>query len=158
MTRRKSKTPARSAASKKKRGNRPDVNTASTQSLKRLNKIGPKTAEAIVNGRPYRSWDDLEKKVKGIGPLTISLLQKSARLVPLPTEQSTSSQRKAKPVPKSRNFHGVDAVTGEFIEPRGKDSNKKQKKKKRVPAVVLPVPVATSEDLKKMREKNEGGR
>lgn len=43
-----------------------DVNTATAEELDRIKGIGPKTAEKIIAGRPYRTLDDL-LRVKGIG-------------------------------------------------------------------------------------------
>jgi competence protein ComEA len=42
------------------------VNTATQEELEALPGIGPVIARRIIEGRPYRSADDLER-VKGIG-------------------------------------------------------------------------------------------
>jgi len=44
-----------------------DLNTASKKELQSIKGIGPVLAERIIDGRPYRTVDDL-LKVKGIGP------------------------------------------------------------------------------------------
>lgn len=44
-----------------------DLNTATTEALEALPGIGPKTAQAIIAGRPYNTVDQL-LDVKGIGP------------------------------------------------------------------------------------------
>jgi len=44
-----------------------NVNTASAGDLAELPGIGPKLAEAIIAGRPYKTVDDVVK-AKGIGP------------------------------------------------------------------------------------------
>ncbi len=52
-----------------------DMNTASAAELEKLPGIGPKTAAKIVAEReangPFASLQDVEKRVKGIGPKTI---------------------------------------------------------------------------------------
>ena len=45
---------------------RVDLNTASQQELEALPGIGPTIARRIIEGRPYRTVDDL-LRVKGIG-------------------------------------------------------------------------------------------
>jgi beta-lactamase superfamily II metal-dependent hydrolase len=45
---------------------RVDLNRATTAELERLPGIGPATARKIIEGRPYRSIDDL-RRVKGVG-------------------------------------------------------------------------------------------
>ncbi len=49
-----------------------EVNTADRAALDGIKEIGPKTAAAIVAERnksgPFKDWDDLVKRVKGIGP------------------------------------------------------------------------------------------
>ncbi|BDP40991.1 competence protein ComEA [Deinococcus aetherius] len=52
---------------------RVNLNSASTEQLEALPKIGPALAARIVAGRPYRSLADLDQ-VSGIGPSTLSAL------------------------------------------------------------------------------------
>lgn len=51
-----------------------NVNTASLAELETLPEVGPKTAQLIVDGRPYGQVDDL-LNVKGIGPATLEKLR-----------------------------------------------------------------------------------
>ena len=69
------KTP-RAATSKNKLapGQVLNVNTATAQELARIPGIGPVKAEAIVNGRPYASVEDL-KKVRGIKEGTLAKMR-----------------------------------------------------------------------------------
>jgi competence protein ComEA len=48
-------------------GHRINLNTATQTELEALPGIGPVIARRIIEGRPYRSVDDLER-VKEIGP------------------------------------------------------------------------------------------
>ncbi|WP_027459358.1 ComEA family DNA-binding protein [Deinococcus murrayi] len=50
-----------------------NLNTATTEQLEALPRIGPALAARIVEGRPYRSLADLDR-VKGIGPATLQAL------------------------------------------------------------------------------------
>lgn len=50
-----------------------NLNTASRAELESLPRVGPAMAKRIIQGRPYRSLDDLDK-VKGIGPKMLELL------------------------------------------------------------------------------------
>ncbi len=54
-----------------------NLNTATLEQIVALPSVGPKMAQRIVDGRPYRSISDLDK-VKGIGP---KLLEKLAPVV-----------------------------------------------------------------------------
>ena len=47
-------------------GRRININTATQAELEALPGVGPVIARRIIEGRPYRSVDDLER-VKGIG-------------------------------------------------------------------------------------------
>lgn len=51
-----------------------DINTATIEELQVVKGLGPKTAQKIVDGRPYQSMDDL-LKVKGIGPKTLEKIK-----------------------------------------------------------------------------------
>ena len=57
-----------------------NVNTATLEELDTLPGVGPKTAQLIVEGRPYATVDDL-LRVKGIGPATLG------KIKPLATAQ-----------------------------------------------------------------------
>lgn len=51
-----------------------DINSASQKELENLPAIGPVTAERIIEGRPYRSVNDLTR-VKGIGKKTLDKIK-----------------------------------------------------------------------------------
>ncbi len=51
-----------------------DLNTATAEALETLPGVGPKTAELIIEGRPYNTVEDLVR-VKGIGEKTLEKLR-----------------------------------------------------------------------------------
>lgn len=51
-----------------------DLNRAPAATLETLPGIGPGTARAIIEARPFAAVEDLEK-VKGIGPVTLEKLR-----------------------------------------------------------------------------------
>ncbi|MBT9132122.1 MAG: ComE operon protein 1 [Syntrophomonadaceae bacterium] len=52
-----------------------NINTASVEELQKLPFIGPKRAEKIATGRPYRTIEEITK-VHGIGPKTLEKIRK----------------------------------------------------------------------------------
>ncbi len=55
------------------------LNSASKEQLKEIKGVGDVLADAIIKGRPYKSWDDVSK-VKGIGDAKLKTLKKEASL------------------------------------------------------------------------------
>jgi competence ComEA-like helix-hairpin-helix protein len=51
-----------------------NLNTAPAEDLQELPDIGPKLADAIIAGRPYKTVDEVVK-VKGIGPKTLEKIR-----------------------------------------------------------------------------------
>ena len=51
-----------------------NVNTATSEQLQALPRVGPKLAEKIIAGRPYKGLEDLDK-VKGIGTKVLEALK-----------------------------------------------------------------------------------
>lgn len=51
-----------------------DVNTAEIEELSTLPGIGPSLAKAIIDGRPYGTFDDLDE-VKGLGPAKLAKIK-----------------------------------------------------------------------------------
>ncbi len=63
-----------------------DVNTAPAEVLVALPKLGPTLAGRIVEARrevPFRSFDDIDARVRNIGPATIAALRPHLRIGPV---------------------------------------------------------------------------
>jgi competence protein ComEA len=88
-----------------------DINTASEAQLRELKGIGPSTARAIVQDRsdhgPFKSTDDLSKRVKGLGPKSLTKLEGQGLTVsgtaalPKSGSQKSSESRSGKSSKKS---------------------------------------------------------
>lgn len=71
-----------------------DVNTAPPEVLHALPRLGPVLVRRIVAARedaPFRSLDDLDTRVRGIGPATIAALRPFLRVGPAIPSTSHSS-------------------------------------------------------------------
>lgn len=73
---------------KTKRQHGIDVNTASLSQLQRLPRVGPVLAQAIIDGRPYRSINDL-RRVRGVGQKT---LENMRSMLSVPGEDEDSNR------------------------------------------------------------------
>ncbi|MDR3638492.1 MAG: helix-hairpin-helix domain-containing protein [Isosphaeraceae bacterium] len=63
-----------------------DLNTAPREVLQALPRLGPVLVDRIVTAReeaPFRSLDDFDARVKGIGPATIAALRPYVRIEPI---------------------------------------------------------------------------
>jgi comEA protein len=59
-------------------GERVNLNTASAAQLEALPGVGPKFAARLIEGRPYMSFDDLDR-IKGVGPKMLEKLKNLVR-------------------------------------------------------------------------------
>jgi competence protein ComEA len=66
------RTPSRANALKPSNG-KVNINSATQDELEALPEIGPKTAQAIIAGRPYNNAADVDR-VEGIGPQTLEAI------------------------------------------------------------------------------------
>jgi len=75
-----------------------DANTATKEELDALKGVGPKIAQRIVDERqkngPYKSLDDLQERVKGVGPANVKKL--AAEGLTVGDSSTVSSTAKAK--------------------------------------------------------------
>jgi len=62
-------------------GLRLPLNRADEADLARLPGVGPLAARALVQARPFRSWDDVDA-VKGVGPARLRTLRQATELDP----------------------------------------------------------------------------
>src|ERR1051325_11958665 len=61
---------------------RVDINNAPRETIETLPGIGPKLAEQIIVGRPYKTIDELDR-VKGIGPKKLQQLRSRVFVMPM---------------------------------------------------------------------------
>jgi competence ComEA-like helix-hairpin-helix protein len=64
---------------------RVDINNAPRETIETLPGIGPKLAEQIIVGRPYKTIDELDR-VKGIGPKKLQQLRSRVFVTPMRPE------------------------------------------------------------------------
>jgi len=86
-------TPARSTSS---HSLRVDPNTAPEGVLEALPRIGPVMAGRIIEAReasPFVNSDDLDRRVKGVGPATLNGLRPYLRFDSKPDDAATSPDR-----------------------------------------------------------------
>jgi DNA uptake protein ComE-like DNA-binding protein len=67
---------------------RANLNSASFDTLVRVGKLDPKQAKALVQHRPYRSWDEIEQ-VPGFDRHVAYSLQESSYLGPSVSSKSS---------------------------------------------------------------------
>jgi competence ComEA-like helix-hairpin-helix protein len=59
-----------------------DINNAPRETVETLPGVGPKLAQEIITGRPYKTIDELDK-VKGIGPKKLQQLRPRVMILPM---------------------------------------------------------------------------
>jgi hypothetical protein len=67
-----------------------DPNTATPEALSALPDLGPTLARRIVDAQadgPFRSMEDLQSRVRGIGPVTLARIRPYLRIDPVPVSQ-----------------------------------------------------------------------
>jgi competence protein ComEA len=66
-----------------------NINTATLAQLEELPGVGPATAQAIIDARPFKSIDDLER-VKGLGVARVATLRDRVTVATTPTPAATT--------------------------------------------------------------------
>ena len=82
-----------------------DPNTAPPPVLQALPRIGPVLAARIVEAReerPFESLDDLDRRVRGIGPATVKALRPHLRFAADPNAGPPPAPLAARPAPALR--------------------------------------------------------
>lgn len=87
---------------------RVNLNSASFDALVRLSRLDPKRAKALVQHRPYRSWDEIEQ-VPGFDKHVVYSIQENSYLGP-----------------SVRNKYWEEFVISREPNPRGHGHNMKQ--------------------------------
>jgi competence protein ComEA len=115
-----------------------DVNSADVETLQTLPGIGPTLAERIVEGRPYKSADDLAK-VKGLSKSKIDAIQDQIKFghVTTTTKKSTTKSSKKTTTPEttttepsttskssSKSTTGSESSGSKTVSPTGASSGK----------------------------------
>jgi competence ComEA-like helix-hairpin-helix protein len=76
---------------------RVDINNAPRETIETLPGVGPKLAQEIIAGRPYKSIADLDK-VKGIGPKKLEQLRPRVFITPMRADAQIAEHPKTNEV------------------------------------------------------------
>lgn len=116
-----------------------DVNTADQAALESLKGIGPVKSKAIIDERnkngPFKDADDLARRVKGIGPKTVTKLEAEGMTIgggsaPPKAMSGAQSNAPAKTVKPSAAAASAPATTLSASSAQETKSNGTSKKKK----------------------------
>lgn len=90
-----------------------EINTADKAALQSVKDVGPQTADAIVaertKGGKFKDWDDLVKRVKGVGPKNSVEMSQAGLTVNgqakpnTPAKAVVAAKPSAKPMPVAKD-------------------------------------------------------
>jgi competence protein ComEA len=122
-----------------------DVNTADRAALDSVKDIGPKTADAIIaerkKGGPFKDWDDLIKRVKGVGPNNAVKMSEGG----LTVNDQAKPNAPAKAAAKAKAKPGEATSAAKTAEPKAADMSKDASAKASAKAAT---PATTAESAK----------
>lgn len=117
-----------------------NINSADEKSLDAIKGIGAVKAKAIVDERtkngPFKSLDDVEKRVKGIGPATIAQWQKDGSVrvgggtpakADAKKEEKKDAAKAAAPAPAAAPAKADAKAKKDAVDKKAKDDAKKAK-------------------------------
>ena len=76
---------------------RVDINNAPRETIETLPGVGPKLAQEIIAGRPYKTIDELDR-VKGIGPKKLEQLRPRVMVAPMRADAQIADHPKTNEV------------------------------------------------------------
>jgi competence protein ComEA len=122
-----------------------DLNTASQKDLESLKGIGPVTAKKIIDGRPYKSVEELKKA--GVSEKTIESLKTMVKVgaVSTPAKPATDTKPAAPALSKS-------AADTKTAQPAEKGKPKTATPTKLAPGQKVNINTATKEQLEALPE------
>jgi competence protein ComEA len=91
--------------------NRVDINNAPKVTIESLPGVGPKLADEIIKGRPFRTVEELDK-VKGIGPKKLAQIRPRVVILPMLTAAGIARA----PVEKPAEKVNINTATKEELE------------------------------------------
>src|SRR3954462_9608434 len=76
---------------------RVDINNAPRETIETLPGVGPKLAQEIISGRPFKTIDELDR-VKGIGPKKLEQLRPRVMVMPMRADAQIADRPKTNEV------------------------------------------------------------
>ena len=116
-----------------------EINTADKAALQSVKDVGPQTADAIVaertKGGKFKDWDDLVKRVKGVGPKNSVEMSQAGLTVngqakpKTPAKAVTAAKPSAKPMPVAKEKSNATKEAKPAKEVKATDMKKETTKK-----------------------------
>jgi competence protein ComEA len=125
-----------------------DINTADAKTLESLPGVGKATAKAIIEGRPYKSVDDL-KRVKGMSDKKIQALKGMISVGGGTASSTATAAASQKVTAAEKSVSDTSAAASQKASAAGKSVSDKSTKtaKKLAPGQRININTASKEDL-----------